>query len=165
MELRKRRAARLGKYDYGQAGVYFVTICTQGRRCILSDIVGEGLAPPVVKLTGYGKVAEEQIRQIEVRYPSIQVDRFVIMPNHIHMLLSVRGETGGASPSPTVIDAIRAFKSQTTRICGCGPNLFQRSFYDHVVRGEADYREICSYIDGNPLCWAEDRLYIPKQIL
>ena len=160
MELPKRKENHLKDYDYSSAGAYFVTICTQGKRCVLSDIVGEGLAPPVVKLTSYGKIADEQVRQIEGRYPTVQVDRYVIMPNHIHMLLSIRNEAGGASPSPTLMDVVRVFKSQTTRQCGCGEKLFQRSFYDHVVRNEDDYQGIWNYIDGNPFRWREDRFYL-----
>lgn len=159
MELPKRKPNRLKDYDYSSAGAYFVTICTQGRRCILSDIVGEGLAPPVVRLTRYGGLADEQVRQIEVKYPSVRIDRYVIMPNRIHMLLSIRNEAGGASPSPTLMDVVRGFKSQTTRLCGCGEKLFQRSFYDHVVRNEADYLDIWNYIETNPVKWKDDRFY------
>lgn len=140
-----------------------MTICTQGKRCVLSDIVGEGLAPPEVRLTPYGKIADDQIRQIETRYPSIRVDHYVIMPNHIHMLLSLHREAGEASPSPTVVDVVRVFKSMTTRMCGCGAGLFQRSFHDHVIRGKEDWREIWEYIERNPLNWANDRFYVKKE--
>lgn len=160
MGLPERKRNHLKGYDYSSTGAYFVTICTQGKRCILSDIVGEGLAPPVVRLTQYGKAADEQVRQIEVRYPTVQVDRYVIMPNHIHMLLSIRQDAGGASPSPTLMDIVRVFKSQTTRQCGRGANLFQRSFYDHVVRNEHDFREIWNYIKANPVKWKDDRFYM-----
>lgn len=159
LERPKRRSTRLSRYTYSEPGAYFVTVCTQDRRCILSRIVGEGLAPPAVKLTAYGRIADKQIRLIETRYPSIRVDHYVIMPNHIHLLCSISGRTGGASPSPTIMDAVRVFKSGTTRLCGCGGKLFQRSFHDHIVRSEADYREIWTYIDTNPLKWREDRFY------
>lgn len=149
-------------YDYGSAGAYFVTICTQDRRCILSNIVGEGLAPPAVSLMPCGKVADEQVRCLGSRYPTVNVDRYVIMPNHIHMLLTIRKETGGASPSPTLMDVVRTFKSQTTRLCGRGEKLFQRSFYDHVVRNESDYLEIWNYIDTNPQKWRKDCFFTAK---
>ena len=159
MEFPKRKPTRLKNYDYSECGAYFITICTQGRRCLFSHIVGEGLAPPEISLTTYGRVADQQINQITSRYPHIAVDHYVIMPNHIHMLLLVSGETGGSRPSPTVVDAVRAFKSITTRLCGAGSGLFQRSFYDHIIRGEADYREIWEYIECNPINWRKDRLY------
>lgn len=165
VEYPTRRCPRLKEYDYG-AGAYFVTICTQNRKCILSKIVshkmtgadvGEGLAPPVeVRLTPYGTIAQEQLLDLESRYPSIRIHQYVIMPNHIHAIIQIQancGEAGGASPSPTLMDVIRAFKSITTRMCNkIQPisQLFQRSYYDHVIRCETDYLAIMRYIDENP---------------
>lgn len=159
----KRKPVRLKGYDYSTEGAYFITICVQDRRCILSKIVvGEGLAPPEVQLTEKGRLAKEQLLKISERYPSILVDKYVIMPNHIHLILHVEEKAGGASPSPTVTQAVGAFKSMTTRLCPGESKLFQRSFYDHVIRSEEDYQEIWSYIDQNPAKWREDRFYIPE---
>lgn len=89
------------------------------------------------------------------------------MPNHIHAVIQIQGNhggTGGASPSPTLIDVIRVFKSLTTRLCNAFrpiPQLFQRSYYDHVIRSETDYLEIARYIDSNPAKWPEDEFYVP----
>lgn len=141
-------------------GAYFITICVQSRRCILSRIVGEGLAPPVAELTDIGRLAEEQLRRLPDRFPSVTVDKYVIMPNHIHLILELQKGAGGASPSPTVTQVIGAFKSLVTRLCGGETKLFQRSFYDHIIRGEEDYQEIWEYIDQNPAKWQEDRFYI-----
>ena len=85
-EVAKRKHPRLDYYDYSSAGAYFITICTQNRCCLLSQIVGRGLAPAVPKLTQYGKIAEEQLLLIEKRYPSVKIDKYVIMPNHIDYL-------------------------------------------------------------------------------
>ena len=167
MELPERRPNRLKGYDYG-VGAYFVTICTYDRKCILSDIhVGEGLAPPVeIKLTPYGKVAEEQLLDLQRRYSSVQISKYVIMPNHIHAIIQIwdnREEAGGASPSPTLMDVIRVFKSMTPRLCGKmkpGEKIFQRSFHDHVIRNENDWREIWEYIEPNPRSWMQDEFYI-----
>lgn len=165
MALPKRRSPRLKGYDYGTGGAYFITICTQNRRCILSEImapkitVGEGLAPPEVRLTAIGKLAEEQLWAIPERFPAAAVDRYVIMPNHIHLILRLQGTAGGASPSPTVTQVIGTFKSMTTRLCEGETKLFQRSFYDHVIRNEDDYQEIWTYLDQNPAKWAEDCFY------
>lgn len=161
--LPKRKSTRLKGYDYSTEGAYFITICVQDRRNILSEIiVGEGLAPPEVQLTETGRLAEEQLRQLSVRYPTATVDRYVIMPNHIHFILRLRDRAGRASPSPTVVQVVGAFKSMTTRLCPGKSKLFQRSFYDHVIRGEEDYQEIWSYIDQNPAKWREDRFYISE---
>ena len=166
MELPKRKTPRLQEWDYSTPGAYFLTICTAGRQCILSRIrtVGEGLAPPAAELTEIGKIVEEQILDLPRRYPSFSIDKYVIMPNHVHLLISLtdREISGGASPSPTAVDVVRVMKSMSARLCreqyGIYP-LWQRSFHDHVIRCEKDYLEIWQYIDDNPAKWAEDRYY------
>ena len=163
MELPKRKQIRLPEYDYSTPGAYFVTICTHDKRCILSSIaVGEGLAPPENRPTLIGKVVEEQIRAVHSRYPAVNIDKYVIMPNHIHLLVLICDGSGGASPSPTLFDVVRALKSLTTRIARplLGDSvLWQRSYHEHVIRGEDDYRGIWEYIEENPAKWAEDRYY------
>ena len=155
----KRKPARLAEYDYSAPAAYFVTICTQDRQCILSDIlVGEGLAPPVCRLTDTGRVVENEILSIPVRYPNVGIDKYVIMPNHIHMIVEIRAQAGGASPSPTLFDVVRVIKSLSTRRSRL-KNLWQRSYYEHVIRGERDYGEIWTYIDENPAKWTLDRYY------
>ena len=160
--LPKRKSLRLKNYDYSTPGAYFITICTAGKRCVLSVIVGDGLARPVVKLTNVGCIVEQQIMDIPKRFSTVSVDAYVIMPNHVHLLLSIHGDAGRASPSPTVGDVIRALKSLTTRQArphwGDGP-LFQRFYYDHIIRDEKDYGEVWAYIEENPLRWAEDDLF------
>ena len=159
----RRKKLRLPEYDYSSSGAYFVTICPKGRRCILSRIAaGEGLAPPEIRLTEIGRIVEEQILALSKRYPSIAVEKYVIMPNHVHLLLVLQGDSGGASPSPTVFDAVRVIKSLSARLSRTVPGevqLWQRGYYEHVIRSETDYREIRTYIDQNPAKWAEDRYY------
>ena len=160
MDLSERKSARLKDYDYSSPGAYFVTICTQNRRCLLSRIVVRGLAPAEVQHTVYGQIAQEQLL-LEQRYPDLKVDQYVIMPNHIHVILML-GEAAGASPRPTIADIVCAYKSITTRECKkVRPidKLFQTSFYDHVIRGVEDYDEIAQYISNNPKQWELDRLY------
>ena len=159
--LPKRKHPRLEHYDYSTAGAYFITICTQGRRCLLSRIVGRGLAPAEIQYTAYGRIAQEQLLLLEERYPSLKVDQYVIMPNHIHAILLL-AETAGASPRPTIMDIVCAYKSLTTRQCKKAQpieKLFQSSFYEHVIRGREDYNEIAEYIVNNPNQWELDKLY------
>ena len=159
--LPKRKHPRLEHYDYSTAGAYFITICTQGRRCLLSRIVGRGLAPAEIQYTPYGQIAQEQLLLLEQRYPSLKVDQYVIMPNHIHAILLL-AETAGASPRPTIMDIVCAYKSLTTRQCKKAQpieKLFQSSFYEHVIRGREDYNEIAEYIVNNPNQWELDKLY------
>ena len=177
--LPKRKHPRLSSFDYDSAGSYFITICTQNRRCVLSRMVEENLTHTTfdtnaetvqqpsclrvkVEYTPFGKIAEEQLLDLEKRFPSLSVDRYVIMPNHIHVILTLR-DSAGASPRPTVMDVISAFKSLTTRKCKAlsfpSTKLFQTSFYDHVIRDREDYEKHVKYIWENPDRWYYDELY------
>ena len=164
-DLPKRKHPRLDNYDYSSAGAYFVTICTQNRRCVLSRIVGRGLAPAETKwiqYTSLGEIAEKQLFLLENRYPCLAVDSYVIMPNHIHAIMALNAEAAGASPRPTIMDIICAYKSLITKECkknGYTEKLFQTSFYEHIIRGREDYEEIAKYIYENPIRWYYDELY------
>ena len=159
--LPKRKHPRLDSYDYSTAGAYFITICTCNRRCLLSHIVGRGLAPAEIRLTKYGVIAEEQLLLLEERYPQLKIDQYVIMPNHIHAILLLE-ETAGGSQRPTITDIVCAYKSLTTIKCKKVypiKKLFQTSFYEHIIRGRYDYNEIAEYIVNNPKQWELDQLY------
>ncbi len=162
-QLPKRKHPRLDTQVYQSAGAYFITICTQARRCLLSRIVGRGLAPAAIEYTQYGEIAEQELLLLEERYSFLKIDRYVIMPNHIHALFLFDNETAGASPRPTVMDVVCAYKSLTTRACKKQysiDKLFQTSFYEHIIRNKQDYDEISRYIEENPARWREDELYI-----
>ena len=123
--------------------------------------VGRGLAPAEIEYTQYGEIAKEQLLLLENRFPNLKIDQYVIMPNHIHAIF-VLTETAGASPRPTVMDIVSAYKSLTARECKkVRPieKLFQTSFYKHVIRGREDYSEIAEYIMNNPKQWELDTLY------
>ncbi len=166
MELPKRKPTRLTGYDYSASGAYFITICVKNKKPMLSNIVGQGLAPAENKLSDYGKIAQEQMEALEVRYKGIKIEKYVIMPNHIHLLLSNNEMTAGASPCPTISDVICAFKSLTTRMCKKAglteKQLFQSSFHDHIIRGEQDYKATWEYIDTNVLRWEMDDFYVAE---
>lgn len=155
---------RLPDYDYAGDGYYFVTVCTKEKRCVLATVVGEGLAPPKIRLFPAGQVVQEEVAQLSERFPHVTVDKYVIMPNHIHVIL--RLSAGGASPSPTpsLPAILGAFKSLSTRTWNqtrgvAGEQLWQRSYYDHVIGNEEDYLRIWQYIDDNPAKWREDEYY------
>ncbi len=198
-ELPKRKTTRLKDFDYSTSGAYFVTVCTQDRMPILSEIVttndtdnkttcehslsmvGEGLCcedffenprkcpwgtPPVsqrhvhptfqTELKPCGKIAEEQLNLLSNRYPNVRINDYIIMPDHIHAIIFLHNQTGGASPSPTLNDVVCAFKSLTSRICKQNfgiERMFQRSFMDHVIRDREDYETRRKYIYENPLRW------------
>ena len=163
-QLPQRKHPRLKEYDYSTAGAYFITICTHNRRHILSHVVGRGLAPAETELTALGMIAREQLAALEERFPSAEITDYVIMPNHIHLLLTLK-EAAGASPRPTVSSVIGAYKSLTARLCKQASSVekvFQSSFHDHVIRSEEDLRTVREYIAHNPARWREDELYTPE---
>lgn len=147
----QRKPTRLKGFDYSTPGAYFITICTQNRACVLSSIADTGK----VVLSEAGRVLEFQIQTVMNRYPSAMIDKYVIMPNHVHMILRIKAAGGS-----TAVDIVRWIKSVTRHHIGAG--LFQRSFHDHVIRTESDYRMIWEYIDTNPLKWAQDCFYQPE---
>ena len=138
--LPRRKVVRLPDYDYRLCGAYFITLCTENRVEILSEISrGGALLRPV------GRIAEQVLLDLPQRYP-VQIDKYVIMPN------SVRG-------------MLCAYKSLTTNAANQamqtpGRKLWQRSYYEHIVRDETDYQEIWQYIDENPQNWEIDRFYV-----
>ena len=160
MELPKRKQNRLKEYDYSTAGAYFITMCTHERRNILCDIVGDGFSVP----KPIGLLTQQMIEKIHEHFPSVQVDKYVIMPNHIHLLLSIFQGNGTGNPSPTIGNVVAWVKYQITKEANqrygpSGRKMFQRSYHDHIIRDERDYREIWDYIEDNPRKWAEDRYY------
>ena len=178
--LPKRKNIRLREYNYSETGLYFITICTEERRKILSKIVrmdvpddlrshtaifvGVGvLDDPRVELTEYGKIADKYIKQLNDHYENVSVEQYVIMPNHIHMILFVRpcGSSRTSTPTSRQHGTGPAFISTFKRFCNkeYGENIWQRYYYDHVIRDHRDYEKISEYIRDNPLHWQDDELY------
>ncbi len=156
MNLPKRKSTRLKGYDYSTPGAYFVTICTHNRECILSDIVGEGLCSlPQNTLTLIGKEIEKSIQYINDNYIGVQIDKYIIMPNHIHLIVIL--DNSGGHGSPPLQNVIGQLKSYTTnKFSG---SLWQRSYHDHIIRSEKDYQKIWEYIDTNVIKWENDCFY------
>ena len=152
--LKQRKPTRLKGYDYSATGAYFITICTKGKKQILPRIVGDGvLDVPKNILTSYGKIADNYINQMDVFYNNVSVDKYIIMPNHIHLLLIVAENNGTPrTPSPTN-SVVSKFVGTFKRFCNkdYGENIWQRSFNDHIIRGENDYLKIWEYINSNTL--------------
>ena len=160
-QLPLRKHPRLDQFDYSTPGAYFVTICTHNRKCLLSRIVPHGFDPAEIQYTVLGRIALNQLLLLENRYPSLKIDKFVIMPNHIHVIFFLE-QPENVGRQPSVTDIVCAYKSLTTRACKglyTLDKLFQSSFYDHVIRGQADYDEIAEYIVNNPKKWELDKLY------
>ena len=182
-DLPKRKSTRLPHFDYSQGGAYFLTLCMQDRKKILSTVertekpvgddahgvsqneqktgkpVGEGSALP--HLTLIGQITQDWLNKINDHFPSAELGEYVIMPNHIHLILFLEDTSGRADPSPTVSNVIGWLKYNITKDVNLpkGQKLFQRSFYDHVIRNRDEYMEICNYITLNPENWENDELY------
>ena len=158
----KRKINRLKSWNYSNNGGYFITICTDKRKHILSKIcVGDGF--PVPQLTKTGQIVDDYIKNINLKYSCVTVSEYVVMPNHVHLLLFI-DNNGTGNPSPTVGNIIGWFKYNTTKSVNeeyksAGNKLWQRSYYDHIIRDEKDYMEKRNYILANPYKWAEDEYY------
>ena len=194
-----RHSIRLPGYDYSQAGAYFITICTHDRACLFGKIVnGE------MQLNEYGQIAHDQWHQIPERFENIELDQFVVMPNHVHGIIIINESVGagftpalddktvntgvGASPTPTLIpsgqpptgqpqglplrggkvgDIVGAYKSLVANEClkiyksknEFMGKLWQRNYYEHIIRDEKSYNQIAAYIVNNPAQWELDQLF------
>lgn len=157
--LPRRRHPRLKDFDYSQNGAYFITICTKGHKHLLGTIsVGRGaLTPPCTSLTHAGETAEHYLLNIDTVYDDVCVEKYVVMPNHIHILLRIDGLGGMKASRPTIQTIVRSFKTMVTRAIGV--SIWQTSFHEHIVRNEEDFLAIWKYIDENPLKWQEDKYY------
>ena len=159
MNLPKRKATRLKGYDYSTPGAYFITICTKDRKELLSEIfVGDdAYIVPKNRLSNYGMICDKYINNINTKYENVIVDKYVIMPNHIHLIIFLNGTMRASSPTKNIENIIRSFKTLVTK--EIRHKIWQRSYHDHIIRGEKDYRKIWEYIDTNPIKWELDCFY------
>lgn len=161
MELPKRKHNRLREYDYSTPNAYFITVCTKNRKNLFWTNTRETIdRPENAPLTELGILVKEIIYDIPGHYPAITVDHAVIMPNHIHLLLRINTDPDGRPmAAPTVSTVINQTKGTISKKAGF--SVWQKGFYDHVIRGKHDYLDVWNYIEGNPGKWAEDKLYMP----
>ena len=168
MQLQKRKRNRLRNFDYSSPGAYFITICTEKRQPILSNIVGAIHESPEIRLTQQGKIVDEVINDIPI-HMGVEIQNYVIMPNHIHLIVLItecnylRAIRESPLRSRSIISRVVGFLKMNVskrihREIGEG-KIFQRSFHDHVIRGQKDYDRISEYIDKNPLYWQYDCFY------
>ena len=156
---KRRKSNRLEGYDYSLAGCYFVTVCAQDRVNRFGDIVNEKM-----HLNETGRGVAETWEWLKGRYNNIGLDAWVIMPNHLHGILIIYDTCRGGSrtaPTKPLGRLIGAFKTVSTKRINMrqgtpGTKLWQRSFYDHVIRDDDDLNRVREYIQNNPLRWALD---------
>ena len=152
MELPKRKNNRLKDYDYSLNGAYFITICTHDRQSLFWET------------NNPDAMIEKWLFEIQNKYANVQIDKVVIMPNHIHAIVFLLGDQ-----SATIHQIISWFKTMTTneyiRAVKDGlykpfkKQIWQRSYHDHIIRNEEDYLHIWQYIDDNPLKWTDDKYF------
>ncbi len=170
MKLPKRKTIRLKDYDYSSPGVYFVTVCTSGHKKFFWDTTKCKM--PVrndneVVLSKIGRIVECAVKNIPKRYSNVSVDKFVIMPNHIHMLIRIHSTEDGrpmvvptrdGGCAPTLSCIIQQMKGFVTKQIGFP--VWQSRFYDHIIRNQKDYNEKWLYIEYNPINWERDDFYV-----
>ncbi len=160
---KSRRSIRLWKYDYGQPGSYFVTFCTHNRECLLSTIENDS-----VVLKSIGKIVDEEIhRTVSIR-ESVEMDAYVIMPNHVHLLISITQNESLETQSgtfyrqscsiPSIVAALKAAVTRRAFKEGLilSKDIWQRNYFEHVIRDDDDAERVHNYIRLNPSLWNED---------
>lgn len=161
--LYNRQSYRFNQYDYSQQGLYFITICTNDRVCIFGSINNDEMY-----LSDIGKIVKDCWLKIETFHPYVVLHDFVIMPNHIHGVIQIVQETvtikkeGFESTSKTIGSIIRGFKSgvSCTVIKSVGiKNIWQRNYYDRIIRDYNEYQNVTNYIINNPRMWSKDSFY------
>jgi len=148
MDYVKRKSPRLQGYDYRTPNYYFITICTHKKINIFGT---------EDQRNDLGNIAEKGFLQIAEHFSDIEVDKFVIMPNHVHAIIILKNEKDNLS---TVIGSYKSYV--TKKIHNLRPELtvWQKSFHDHVIRNQKSYEKIWCYIDTNPMKWKEDCYFV-----
>ena len=156
-ELPTRKNIRLNNYDYSAAGYYFITMCVKDKHEMLGNVVGTNCVR--LRLSEYGIIVEKEISVLANTYDAVAIDKYIVMPNHIHMIIVIKSDSSGRTQFvPTISRIIKQFKGSITKQIGF--SLWQPRFHDHIIRDEAEYQRIWQYIDENPARWAEDDYYI-----
>ena len=157
----KRKVIRLQHYDYTQNGFYFITICIQDRLCLLGKIIDNQMY-----LNEAGEIVKEAYIELESYFSTVKCLDYIIMPNHIHFIIQLENNMNCVT---SLFDVIQRFKSITNsnyiknvKLNNWEPfnkKLWQRSYYEHIIRDEKDYLNIAEYIEFNPYNWEKDALY------
>ncbi|OWY67534.1 transposase [cyanobacterium TDX16] len=162
-----RHSIRLQNYNYSTAGAYFITICTHQRECLFGEI-SEG----VMQLSQLGQVAQSHWMNLPKYHSNLYLKTFVVMPNHLHGILILHSDRSGragfdqtsTAKSPDLPEIIRGFKTFSARQINkirrvSKIPVWQRNYYEHIIRNEESLERIRQYIENNPLSWFMDRLH------
>ncbi len=163
-EIHNRQSIRLKGYDYSLGGVYFITICSQNRENLFGDFINNKIV-----LNNAGKMIEKWVIETKNKFKNILIDQYVIMPNHLHCIISIetiKTETGEHVGSP-LREIIQWFKTMSTNeyIRGVkdgkyppfNKRIWQRNYYERIIRNENEFNQIAEYIVNNPINWMNDK--------
>lgn len=143
-----RKIIRLNDLYYTKKGMYFITICTKNRIEILGQIKDKD-----IKLTKEGKITRKLTQEIEKIFDNITINEYIIMPNHVHMIIEIKEEKENVS----IVKIIKKYKSNISQRLGY--SIWQKSYYDHIIRDEKEYYIIKKYIQDNIINWKKDRYF------
>lgn len=159
-----RKTTRLPNYNYSAPGYYFITICTKDKHKLLGEVVGTGLPDgPEVRLSALGEVANQQLAAMSDFYNQFKLEKYIVMPNHVHLLLYIPDCDQGPSRRPVPTNSeVGKFVGTFKRFCNrkYGRNIWQSRSHDHVIRSEQDYRNIWQYIEHNASKWTQDCFFV-----
>ena len=168
-----RKNMRLRGYDYSQNGAYFITICTQNKYHLFGHVGADSISARSAQMfiNDAGKMIDSTLNEVFSELNSIILDKYIIMPNHVHMIVIISQDKKRADmeSAHTVAEIVQSFKRYTTikYIAGVKSGIYPafdkriwlRSYHDHIIRSEKGYLKICKYIDENPARWTEDCYY------
>jgi REP element-mobilizing transposase RayT len=173
--LLKRKSIRLRNYDYSQCGAYFITVCTEKRKCIFGDITNGKMI-----LNNCGIIAEKELLKLN-NETDVNLESYVIMPNHIHMIFEFPTDVGAIHELPSKMSIKERRKMKLPKVVGKykmlaskeinmirktpGKKLWQRNYWDHIIRDENDFNVISEYVENNPTKWDLDKLNPVNQVL
>lgn len=183
-DIHHRKSIRLKNYDYSKVGLYFITICTQNKEKIFGEITNVGahcMCPnresnTKMILSEYGKIVEEEINKTNKIRENIEINEYVIMPNHVHFIIeiidNIKGhmqcaptiEKFGKSTKDSIPTIVKLLKSSITKRVNIlrnteGYPVWQRNYYENIIRNEKIHLKVSDYINNNPIKWVEDRYY------
>jgi REP element-mobilizing transposase RayT len=168
-EIHKRKSIRLKGYDYSQNGAYFITICTEHRECLFGTIRNGKMV-----LNEIGTIARNELEKTSTIRKYMTIDCFIVMPNHVHAIVIIDNPVGAycntplrgkfKSPSNNLGAMIRGYKSTVTKKINqfrqtYKKPIWQRNYYEHIIRNEESFQKISDYIIANPQSWGNDKLY------
>ena len=163
-DVHHRKSIRLKDYDYSKEGMYYITICTQNRENILSEIVGAHDCA-LIELTDIGKIVEKELLKTKETNRNIEIYEYVIMPNHVHMIINIFMDLDkvqpfraqSCAPTKAIGQIIRGMKSTVSGQIGY--SIWQRNYYERIIRNEKELYRTIEYIKYNPLNWENDSNY------